>query len=57
MEYRKWCKVYGCIWCYSDQDLKTNARNVAFDVLSAVGTIAIANPDRHGVPEENQKIV
>lgn len=40
MEFRCRCNVCGKIYCYTDQDLKDNAKNAGLSALSALGTMA-----------------
>ena len=40
MEYIKRCKICGKIWCYTDEDVKNNARNALAGSLSAIGSVA-----------------
>lgn len=40
MEYIKRCKICGKIWCYTDEDVKKNARNALAGSLSAIGAVA-----------------
>ena len=42
MEYRKICNVCHNIWCYTDNDVKENARNATVGALASIGSIASA---------------
>ena len=42
MEYRKICNVCHNIWCYTDNDVKENAKNAAVGALASIGSIASA---------------
>lgn len=42
MEYRKICNVCHNIWCYTDNDIKENAKNAAVGALASLGSIASA---------------
>ena len=40
MEYRKICNVCHNVWCYSDEDVKENAKNALSSTLASIGSIA-----------------
>ena len=55
MEYIKKCNVCGNIWCYTDQDIKDNAKNSAVAAISALGSIANAiGGTRYDAYEQNK---
>ena len=55
MEYRKVCKVCGKIFCYNDNDLKSNKWNAVAGVLGSVASIANAvDGTRYDMYEQNK---
>ena len=54
MEYRKICNVCHNIWCYTDNDVKENAKNLFFPLSHALMEQYIDDDNRAGIIIKNR---